>query len=120
MEFLRTFGNNVKKYRKMKRLSQEELAYRLSINFSNISRIESGKQFVTAEVLQSISNILGITANKLFETEEKSNASKKTANNTTNSYKEKLINYISVLSEEDAKYIFESAKLYTKYKIKRN
>ncbi len=115
MEFLRIFGRNIKKYRELHELSQEEFAYRLSINFSNISRIESGKQFVTAELLEAISKILGITANKLFEQDDDVKIEK-----TGNTYKEKLINYVSVLSEEDAKYIFESSKLYMKYKIKNS
>ncbi len=116
MEFLRIFGRNIKKYRELHELSQEEFAHRLSINFSNISRIESGKQFVSADILDAISKILGITANKLFEQEDNNTIKE----NNNNSYKEKLINYISVLSEEDAQYIFESSKLYMKYKIKRN
>lgn len=112
MDYLRIFGKNVKKYRELHQLSQEEFAYLLAINFSNISRIESGKQFVTADILQAISNILGVTASKLFE----SDVEELPQNNT---YSEKLANYISALSEEDAQYIFESSKLYMKYKIRK-
>lgn len=103
MELLSIFGSNVKKYRELHELSQEEFAHRLEINFSNISRIESGKQFVTAEILQSISNILSVSVNKLFETEEAKEEQKE-----ENSYKEKLINYIVSLTEEDAQYIYEA------------
>lgn len=112
MNYVRLFGRNVKKYRELHELSQEEFAYRLSINFSNISRIESGKQFVKADVLENITEVLGITANKLFEPDDEEPVK------PANTYKEKLINYISALSEEDSQYIFESSKLYIKYKIK--
>ena len=115
MDNQRIFGKNVKKYRELHELSQEEFAHRLSINFSNISRIESGKQFVTADILDAISNILGVTASELFKADEE-DLPKTPRSNT---YIEKLVNYISALSEEDAQYIFESSKLYMKYKIRK-
>lgn len=113
MEFLSVLGKNIKKYRVLHNLSQEELAYMLSINMSNISRIELGKQFASAETLQAIINIFQIEPYQLFEEE---NIQPKKKKRTL--YRDKLISYLSVQSEQESKYFFEAFKLYMKYKCK--
>ena len=66
-EDIRTvFGNNVKKYRKQKQLSQEQLSEMLDITQKHLSSIESGSAFVSAEVLQSLSTVLDVPVYLLF------------------------------------------------------
>ena len=113
MNILEIFGLNIKKYRMLHELSQEEFAFRLSLNTSNINRIENGKQFVTVETLQDIVNILDIPPSKLFETGHNN-----IKQNKRRTYKDKLINYAATQTEEDSKFFFEYLKLYAKHKIK--
>lgn len=60
------FGNNVKRYRKQKQLSQEQLSEMVSITQKHLSSIESGSAFVSAEVLQSLSSVLEVPVYLLF------------------------------------------------------
>ena len=76
MKLLKNLGKNIKNYRLKYNLSQEELAYRLSINLSNISRIENGQQFLSAQLLQLIADVFDIPVSKLFEEENNLNIKK--------------------------------------------
>jgi len=60
------FGNNVKRYRKQKQLSQEQLSEMIDITQKHLSSIESGSAFVSAEVLQSLASVLGVPVYLLF------------------------------------------------------
>ena len=60
------FGNNVRRYRKQKQLSQEQLSEMIDITQKHLSSIESGSAFVSAEVLQSLSSILDVPVYLLF------------------------------------------------------
>ena len=58
-------GQNIRKYRLLKGLTQEELAKLVGSHQSNINRIENGKQNYTIEFLLKIANVLDITLYKL-------------------------------------------------------
>ena len=60
------FGNNVRRYRKQKQLSQEQLSEMVDITQKPLSSIERGAAFVSAEVLQSLSSILEVPVYLLF------------------------------------------------------
>jgi transcriptional regulator with XRE-family HTH domain len=67
------FGTNLKHYRKLRRLSQEQLSEKADINPKHLSVIETGASFVSAELLEKFTQILGVSAPALFySTEEKS------------------------------------------------
>ena len=55
------------KLRKQKNISQAQLAKKLKTKQSNIARIESGKQNLTLQTLDSIANILGVDWNISFQ-----------------------------------------------------
>lgn len=61
------FGNNLKKARKIKGLSQENLAKTINKNVSTIARFESGKLSPSAEEISLICNELGINEYELFK-----------------------------------------------------
>lgn len=65
-EFEKLFGKNVKKYRKAKGLSQERLAEMLGVTPEAVSKIETGKRFVTSDTLTKIVNALEIEPHELF------------------------------------------------------
>ena len=66
MEIRKLFGLNLKHYRKMQRLSQEELSEKLDISVKHLSKIERGLTFVSADLLEKLSSYLGISAARLF------------------------------------------------------
>ena len=60
-------------YRKNREMSQEQLAERLEISIKHLSTLETGKSFVSAELLEKITEILEVSPSALFYApEEKS------------------------------------------------
>ncbi|GHU58075.1 hypothetical protein FACS189444_1180 [Spirochaetia bacterium] len=73
MDIKEIFGANLKYYRKQRRLSQEELSEKLGITPKHLSTLETGATFVSARMLEKITETLRISASVLFYTpEEKS------------------------------------------------
>jgi transcriptional regulator with XRE-family HTH domain len=67
------FGANLKYYRKQRQLSQEQLSEKLDITPKHLSTLETGAGFVSAELLEKITQFLNISASALFYApEEKS------------------------------------------------
>lgn len=62
----KTFGENIRKYRKEKGVSQENLANKLNKNKATISRYESGELLPNAEEINLICNELEIYESDLF------------------------------------------------------
>jgi transcriptional regulator with XRE-family HTH domain len=50
-----TFGENLRFYRREKRLSQEQLSEQVNISVKHLSAIERGLTFVSAELLEKLS-----------------------------------------------------------------
>lgn len=66
--FCKNFGKNLKHYRRMMDLTQEELAERLDItDYHYISKIENGKCNMTFKTLYKLSQALKIDINNLFK-----------------------------------------------------
>ena len=68
------FGNNLHIYRKQAGLSQEKFAEYLDISTKHLSNMETGKAFVSAELLEKISEILHVSAAALFYTPQEKSA----------------------------------------------
>jgi transcriptional regulator with XRE-family HTH domain len=62
------FGSNLKHFRKQRRLSQEQLAEKLDISPKHLSTIETGAGFVSAELLEKLTETLQVSASALFYT----------------------------------------------------
>ena len=65
-------GENMKKYRKSKKMSQQALSNQLELKGvyvcrGSVSRIEERSRTVTDIELHAIAEVLGITVEKLFE-----------------------------------------------------
>ena len=54
------FGNKIRYYRKLRALTQKDLAKTVGINPTHLSNVELGKKGVSLEVLQHICKILEI------------------------------------------------------------
>lgn len=73
MNVRKTFGQNLKNYRKQKLLSQEQLAEQLNISVKHLSTLETGKTFASPELMEKISTVLNVSVSSLFyEVNEKS------------------------------------------------
>ena len=61
-------GNNVKKYRKEKRLTQKELACLIGVSTPLLGSLESKNiiQGISVYTLYKISNVLNVTVDKFF------------------------------------------------------
>ncbi len=73
MDAKHIFGKNLKHFRKLHNLTQEELAEKLGIIPTHLSRIENGKSFVTAELLDALCVIFNISPATLFYTPQEFN-----------------------------------------------
>ena len=66
MDIKKIFGANLRKYRKERSLSQEQLAERAGVSVKHIGALESGSSFVSAELLQDFCAVLGVPAHFFF------------------------------------------------------
>lgn len=70
MNIKSSFGKNLKFYRKEKHLSQEQLSEKIDISIKHLSAIERGLTFVSADLLEKLSDSLEIPAFCLFVSEK--------------------------------------------------
>ena len=68
MDVKKIFGKNLHRYRKRNGFSQEKLSETLDISTKHLSDLETGKSFVSAELLENISQVLNISPSALFFT----------------------------------------------------
>ena len=61
-------AQNIKKYRKIRGFSQENLAEKASTSTTHIGMIEIGKKFPSPRMLEKIAEALGIDTPELFYT----------------------------------------------------
>ena len=66
MALKQDLGQRIQKLRKERKITQEQLAEIVGIDPKNISRIEKGNNYPTAENLTSIANALGVEIYELF------------------------------------------------------
>ena len=103
MNVKKSFGEKVKRFRKQRNLTQEKLAEMIGIDTPNLSNIERGKRFVSAETLEKIIKSLNIMEKDLFDFEHLKS-------------KDDLINSINtILNESDIKeieYYYRMINLY--------
>lgn len=66
VDVIKVFGMNVKKYRKMKGLSQEQFAEKCGLHRTYISAIECFRRSISLENIQRIADALEIETYQLF------------------------------------------------------
>ena len=69
MSLKEKLGKRIQEIRKSKKLTQEKLAEMIGLDTPNLSNIERGKRFVTAETLEKIINALDVNEKDLFDFE---------------------------------------------------
>lgn len=75
MNVKKIFGTNLKRYRKRCNLTQEELSEKIDITQKHLSLIETGSTFVSAEVIEKLSEVLGVPVASFFYSEEENSGS---------------------------------------------
>ncbi|MBR1424080.1 helix-turn-helix transcriptional regulator [bacterium] len=66
MDIKKTLGKRIQNYRKLKKITQDKLAEIVGIDTISLSKIETGKNYPTAENLSKIANILDVNIYELF------------------------------------------------------
>lgn len=67
MSRLNYLGNNIRKYREAKGLTQTALAVRLELSYEYICRVERGQKFMSLRKLFELADILGVDFCKLMD-----------------------------------------------------
>lgn len=65
----KVLGDNIKKFRKIKGITQNELAEQAGMEVKSLSLIETGKGFVSAKTLEKLSAILKVSYSDLFSSQ---------------------------------------------------
>lgn len=90
------FGNNFKKYRKKRGISQKEFAQKLldstgkTLTLTSISNYETGLHMPPPQILPAIAEILGVSISALFGLEKKAEPAKPSGPETIRKWKEEL------------------------------
>ena len=66
----RNLGLNIAYYRKQKEYSQSELAEKINVSRTHMSRIETAECAVSLDVVFAICDVLNISPDKLFDFRE--------------------------------------------------
>jgi transcriptional regulator with XRE-family HTH domain len=73
-EKMNTIGQNIKKYREQRKMSQQELALKVRVGTATIQKYESGEQIPDTQTILKLSTALDVPASELME-QEVSNSS---------------------------------------------
>lgn len=101
-------GKRIRELRKKNNLSQEMLAEIIDMDTPNLSNIERGKRFMTAETLEKFAVALNTTERELFDFSEFE---------PNLYYKKDIEILLRDLSEIDLEFIFNVIKNYKKTKL---
>ena len=63
-------GDKLKQLRKQRKLTQEQLAELVSVDFRHISYLENGKSFPSSELIERLCKTLNVTYSELFSFDE--------------------------------------------------
>ncbi len=96
-------GVRIQEIRKSKNMTQEKLAEAIGLNVPNLSNIERGKKFVSAETLEKIIKALNINESELFDF-----AHIKSRDELLNL----IINILKNSTDKDIKYFYRMIRLY--------
>ena len=69
---MNTIGQNIAYFRKLKKMTQEELAEKMSVTAQAISKWECDTSYPDITVIQTLSNVLGVTPTELIDGIQKS------------------------------------------------
>ena len=98
----------ISEYRKLKGISQKDLAEKLGISAGNLCEWEKGRIEPSINALIKISELLDISVDELIGKENF------TANNRQNDKRERVLHYFDLLDEDSQNHLIEIMKTMTK------
>lgn len=111
MDFLQKLGQNIKKIREERKITQAHLAEIADLSVSTIARLEIGQGFSTLKTIEKIANALNVEIETIFDV----NAVDSSNINEENFIKE-LRKYTKSFKTNDYNFILEVAKAHIKTK----
>ena len=66
MDLRKPLGNKIRQFRKIRGLTQEQLAVKIGIETNTLSNIETGKSFMSFKVFQKLPEILDVQPYEFF------------------------------------------------------
>lgn len=94
-------GARIKELRKAKNITQEELVEVIGSDTNNLSRIENGKKFMSADKLAKIAGALNVEVKELFDFGHMLSDSE---------LKSKIVSDMNTLTTKQLQYIYKSVK----------
>ena len=94
-------GNRIKELRKSKNITQEKLVEIIGSNINNLSRIENGKKFMSADKLAKIAEALNVDIKELFDFGHIM---------SDDELKSEIISCVNNLSSKQLQYVYKSLK----------
>ena len=95
------FADNLKRIRKSRKMTQEQLAENVGVDFRYISLLENAKNFPSCDLIEKIANAMNVNVSEFFIFEDK---------NTRDDLENKLKNLLPILDEEKLKLLIKIAK----------
>lgn len=92
-------GARIRELRKSKNITQEELVEIIGSDTNNLSRIENGKKFMSADKLVKIAAALNVDVKDLFDFGHII---------SDEDLKQKIVSNVNVLSTKQLKYIYKT------------
>ena len=92
------FGKKIQKLRKQNKWTQEELAQKLYISRTAVSKWERGASYPNIDSLKDIANLFNITIDELLSTEEIINIAKKENNSNINKTSNLIYGLLDIIS----------------------
>lgn len=94
----KNLGARIQEIRKSKGLTQEKLAELINMDIPNLSNIERGKKFMTADTLEKIARVLDVSEKELFDFG---------CIISDDELKKKILTDLEKLSSKELKYIYK-------------
>lgn len=102
LDYGKLLGKNIKNLRKMRNLTQLQLAEAIDIDFKYLSRIETGIASPSLKTLEKLSHVLNVDVTQLFDFSEYK---------TDDDLKKELIDKINSYKNNQLKLLLNAAKL---------
>ena len=99
--FKQKFAENLKRIRKSRKLTQEQLAEIVGVDFRYISFIENARSFTSCELIEKLSEALNVDYSDLFSFDE---------NLSRQQYEMQLLEIVKLLDDKNLKTLLKIAK----------
>lgn len=95
------FADNLKRIRKSRKMTQEQLAENVGVDFRYISLLENAKNFPSCDLIEKIANAMNVNVSEFFIFEDQI---------TRDDLENRLKNLLPFLDEEKLKLLIKIAK----------